>query len=149
MDIKQFKPSKNSRFTQGYIDPSTCKKLFESIQNQPVIYRSSWEKRFVKWCESCKRVKQWGSECVSIRYYLPTDEKWHTYYPDFLVQMEDGTMMVVEIKPLSQVEKPNSANEWATRTYVKNMSKWRTIKSACETRGYKFCILTENTINKL
>ena len=31
MNIKQLKPKQNSRYKQGYIDPRTCKKLFEQM----------------------------------------------------------------------------------------------------------------------
>ena len=64
---KHLKPKKNGRFQQGYINPNSCKKLFESVKNQPIIYRSSWEKRFIYWCESNKNVKYWGSECTCIK----------------------------------------------------------------------------------
>lgn len=148
-DIKQIAPKKNSRFKQGYVNTSSCHKLFESVSHQPVIYRSSWELRFIRWCENSPKVAHWGSECVSIRYFLPTDQQWHTYYPDFLVEMTDGTKAIVEIKPANQVKKPSSTDTWAAATYIKNMSKWRTIKQACIEKGYKFCILTEHTIERL
>ena len=90
MDIKSLKPKKNVRFSQGYIDPNACKKLFESVKKQPIIYRSSWEKKFILWCESCKNVKHWGSECTYIKYFNPVDQKTHRYFPDFVVEMQDG-----------------------------------------------------------
>jgi len=149
MNIKSLKPKRNGRFNQGYINPNSCKKLFESLRNQPIIYRSSWEKRFMIWCESCKSVKHWGSECTCIHYYNPVDQKQHRYYPDFVVEMNDGTIMIVEIKPMSQTEPPDVDNAWAQRTFAVNQAKWSTIKRLCEEKGYKFCILTENTINRL
>ena len=149
MDIKSLKPKKNGRFQQGYINPNSCKKLFESVKNQPIIYRSSWEKRFISWCESCKKVKYWGSECICIKYHNPIDQKQHRYYPDFVVQLEDGTVMIVEIKPKNQTQIPDCENSWATKTYAVNSAKWSEIKKRCEETGYKFCILTEKTIAKL
>lgn len=149
MDIKQLKPKAKGRFKQGYINPASCKKLFDSCRNQPIIYRSSWEKRFIVWCESCKKVKHWGSECTCIHYYNPVDQKSHRYFPDFVVEMEDGTTLIVEIKPHNQTIPPDADNSWAMRTYATNAAKWSTIKSLCEEKGYKFCILTENTINRL
>jgi hypothetical protein len=149
MDIKSLKPRKNGRFQQGYINPNNCKKLFESVKNQPIIYRSSWERRFISWCENCKKVKYWGSECICIKYHNPVDQKQHRYYPDFVVQLEDGTVMIVEIKPKNQTQIPDCENSWATKTYAVNSAKWSEIKKRCDEKGYKFCILTEKTIAKL
>lgn len=149
MDIKQLKPSKNSRYNQGYISPIACKKLFESEKNKPIIYRSSWEKKFIYWCESCKKVKNWGSECTCINYYNPVDRKNHRYFPDFVVEMVDGTILIVEIKPYNQTCVPSAENSWASRTFAINSAKWSTLKQICEERSYKFCILTEKTISKL
>lgn len=149
MNIKQLKPSKKARFQQGYINPKSCKKLFQSVENQPIIYRSSWEKRFILWCENCKKVVHWGSECTCINYYNPVDQKTHRYYPDFVVQLDDGTVMIVEIKPSNQTVPPDIENSWACRTYAVNSAKWKALEKLCEEKGYKFCILTEKTINRL
>lgn len=148
MDIKDLKPSKKSRYNQGYINPKTCKKLFNSLKSTPIIYRSSYEKSFIYWLESNKSVKRWGSECIEIPYYY-IDEKIHKYYPDYFVEMEDGTCMVVEIKPYNQTQKPINENCWAYKEYSKNMCKWRAAKEFCDNKGYKFRVFTEKTISKL
>lgn len=148
-DIKKLKPKLYNRYKQGYINPLSCKKLFESERNKPIIYRSSWEKRFIIWCESCKKVKHWGSECVGIPYILPIDNKTHTYYPDFVVEMDNGDVLIVEIKPLNQIEQPANDNSYAMMTWLKNCSKWNAVKEVCKQKNYKFCILTEKTINRL
>lgn len=149
MDIKQLKPKKNGRFSQGYINPNSCKKLFESVKNKPIIYRSSWEKKFIYWCEMSKNVKYWGSECIHIPYFNAYDKKEHKYYPDFVVEMENGQIMIIEIKPHNQTVKPVNENSWANKAYITNMSKWSEINKQCKLKGYKFCILTEHTINSL
>ena len=149
MNIKKLKPRRDSRFSQGYINPESCNKLFESQRKQPIIYRSSWEKKFIYWCEMSQKVKHWGSECTCIKYYNPIDEKEHRYYPDFVVELVDGQIMIVEIKPENQTTPPKVENSWAYKTYIINQAKWKEIKKKCNDRGYKFCILTENTINRL
>ena len=90
--------------------PNSCKKLFESVKRQPIIYRSSWEKKFILWCESCKNVKHWGSECTCIKYFNPVDQKTHRYFPDFVVEMQDGKVLIVEIKPENQTKIPDAKN---------------------------------------
>lgn len=148
--IKHLKPSKSSRYQQGYINPESCKKLFPSISRDIIIYRSSYEKTFIYWLESNKSVKYWGSECFSIPYLSALDNKEHSYYPDYIVEFVDGTKMVVEIKPYNQTQNPvNENNMWAKREYIKNMCKWKAAKKYCDDRGFKFKVLTENTIYKL
>lgn len=147
-NIKNLKPSKSSRYKQGYIDASTCKKLFPQLKNDKIIYRSSYERKFMIWLETNKTVKHWGSECVKIPYYY-VDGKIHNYYPDYFVEFEDGTCTIVEIKPHNQTIKPINENCWAYNEYIKNMCKWRSTKEFCEAKGYKFKILTEKTIERL
>lgn len=147
-DIKQLKPQADSRYMQGRINPSSCKKLFPSQSGQPIIFRSSYERTFISWLESNPNVKAWGSECVGIKYkYI--DNKVHTYYPDFVVEMNNGDKILVEIKPYSQTIKPDSHNEYAMNMYMKNMCKWKAAKELCDRNGVKFQIITERTLMRL
>jgi hypothetical protein len=147
-NIKNLKPN-NSRYKQGYIDPNSCKKLFPQLKRDSIIYRSSYEKKFIIWLEQNKHVKYWGSECFSIPYILITDGKMHSYYPDYFVELESGECWVVEIKPYNQTQKPVNENCWAAKEYIKNMCKWKATKEFCESKGYKFKVFTERTIEKL
>lgn len=146
--IKQLKPSKNSRYSQGYINPASCKKLIESVRNQPIIYRSSYEKKFVAWCEMCPTVKTWGSEVIEIPY-IWCDGKYHRYYPDYYVELTDGTKLLIEIKPSNQTVPPANENSWAAREWSRNCAKWRAAQEFCKAKGLVFKILTEKTIEKL
>ena len=148
MYIKQFKPNRRGRYQQGYINPSSCKKIFPSQSHEPIIFRSSYERTFVYWLENSPTVKHWGSECVEILYdYI--DGKKHRYYPDYIVEMVNGDKVVVEIKPKNQTVKPLNENSTAYEMYVKNMCKWKAAKRFCESNGLKFQILTEETISRL
>ena len=102
--IKGNKPSKKSGFVQGYFPILECKKYFG---NGPIIYRSSWEKKFCLYCERNPEIIQWSSESLSIKYFNPLDEKYHTYFPDFVVRTADGRTIIVEVKPKAQLKKPN------------------------------------------
>ena len=148
MDIKKLNPSKSSRYKQGYVNPLTCKKLFSSLNNERIIYRSSYELKFIMWLESSNKVKNWGSECICIPY-LFIDGSTHKYYPDYFVEMVDGEKILIEIKPHNQTQKPVNENCWAYKEYVKNTCKWKAAIEFCEKKGYKFKILTEKTINQL
>lgn len=148
-NIKALKPSKNSNYLQGYINPESCKKLFPQMKHEKIIYRSSYEKKFVYWLENNPEVKYWGSECLRIPYFYPKDGKTHSYYPDYVVQMQDNTLMVIEIKPSSQTTKPVNEHTWVGEAYYKNMCKWKATLEFCKNKGYKFKILTEKTINRI
>lgn len=148
MGIKDFKPIKDGRYSQGYINPSSCKKIFPQMKTEKIIYRSSYERKFIAWLENSEQVKNWGSECIRIPY-LYIDGKMHSYYPDYFVEMVDGTKMVVEIKPSSQTKRPVNENTWVGKEYRKNMCKWKATMEFCQAKGYKFKIITEKTINNL
>lgn len=148
MNIKKLTPSQSSRYKQGCIDPRTCKKLFNQLSRERIIYRSSYELKFITWLESDDKVKSWGSECICIPY-LYIDGSMHRYYPDYFVEFTDGTKMVIEIKPYNQTKKPLNENCWAAKEWVRNKCKWKAAMEFCENKGYKFKILTEKTINQL
>lgn len=148
MRIKNFKPSRKSRFKQGYVDPNSCKKLITEFRSQPIIYRSSYERKFMQWLESSRKVKRWASECIEIPY-LWVDGKWHKYYPDYYVEMEDGTKTVIEIKPYNMTQSPETDNPRALKEYSKNVCKWKAALEFCQKKGFKFQILTERTIENL
>lgn len=146
-NIKQLRPKRNSTFKQGYINRDMCKKLFESTKTEPIIFRSSWEKKFIEWCESSPLVLKWGSECCKIPYNI--GKEYHTYYPDFIVTTITGETWIVEIKPYNETQKPKQPNSYAWNTYCKNMCKWRAAVEFCQLRGWKFKVFTEKTLNKL
>lgn len=140
MYIKHLKPSK-SKYKQGYIDPGSCKKYVGPL---PIIYRSSYEKKFILWCETCKSVVAWSSECIGIPYSI--NESNHTYYPDYMVKMANGEVWMVEIKPLNQTKKPASEEGWLWKEWVKNNYKWRAAMAFCESKGIQFKIITEASL---
>lgn len=147
-NIKNLKPNRHSRYIQGYINPKSCKKLFPSIQNEPIIYRSSYERKFILWLENNKDVKYWGSECLKIPY-TDFSGKEHIYYPDYVIEMNNGKTMVVEVKPKSQTMRPINENSWIYKEWVKNMLKWQKAIEFCKINGLEFKVITENTIEKL
>ena len=71
-----------------------------------IIYRSSWERNFMVYCDTNPNVIQWSSEEIRIPYRSPIDRKVHTYYPDFWMKVKkhDDSIqqLVIEIKPKIQ-----------------------------------------------
>lgn len=146
--IKSLKPSKKSRYKQGYINPKSCTKLFESQQNEPIIYRSSYEKKFIRWLEKSDRVLRWGSECICIPY-TGADGQPHHYYPDYVVEFTNGTKSLIEIKPYNQTVRPDPRCQWAVEEFKKNVLKWLAAEEFCKRNGMSFKVITEHTINRL
>ena len=106
MNIKNVKPTAKSGFRQGYYTPKHPAKY---IGPGPIIYRSSWERKFCHWCDHNENVISWVSEPFSIKYYNILDKKFHNYFPDFYVKIKKDDSIeeyLVEIKPKAQLKKP-------------------------------------------
>ena len=68
-----------------------------------IIYRSLWELKFMKYCDSNSNILEWGSEEVIVPYRSPIDNRYHRYFPDFYIKVKENTgtikRMIIEIKP--------------------------------------------------
>ena len=53
-----------------------------------VVSRSSWETKFMRWCDMNPSVELWGSEIKAIPYYSKADQKVRRYYPDFFIRVK-------------------------------------------------------------
>jgi len=123
---------------------------------QNPIFRSSWELKFMEYCDKNPNVVQWASEPFPIRYYLPTDGKWRKYFPDFLMttQTKDGNFKktLVEIKPANQTRPPKKGNKKKAtilrehKTWIMNQSKWEAAQNYCNRQGISFKIFTEKEL---
>lgn len=123
---------------------------------QDVIYRSSWELRFMKWCDYNPSVLEWGSETIIIPYKSPVDNKVHRYFVDFYVKVKDRegkiTKYLVEIKPEKYTKPPDIPQRKTRRfleevfTYGTNQAKWKAANEFCQDRGMKFLVLTESDL---
>jgi len=157
MSIKNVKPTKNSGFNQGYFKPNNPSKYAGPT---PIIYRSSWERKFMMWCDKNKKVSMWSSEPVEITYWSRQDSTSRKYYPDFYfkaIQPDNSTKeYLVEIKPKQQIQKPEppkvnskkalKSYKFLAEQYVKNMDKYNAAKEFCNQRNWNFIVLTEETI---
>ena len=156
MSIKNLKPTGNSGFVQGYFTPTNPEKY---IGPTPIIYRSSWERKFMMMCDTKESVVKWSSEPVEIKYISSMDKRAHTYYPDFYMKTktEEGEEeFLVEIKPEAQITKPTPPTKKSSKAlksykflaeqYVKNMDKYKYAKAWCADRGFRFIVLTEKSL---
>ncbi len=119
-----------------------------------VIYRSGWERFAFKWCENQEDIKSWSSEETIIPYISAVDNKYHRYFVDLKLNMKDGSVVLVEIKPDKQTRPPKSKRRTKrfiseSLEYVKNECKWKAAKEYCLDRGWNFQIWTEHTLKQM
>jgi hypothetical protein len=121
-----------------------------------VIYRSSWELKFMRWCDSNSSVLEWGSETVIIPYRSPVDNNIHRYFVDFYIKIQDKDKKIlkylIEIKP-EKFTKPPPIPQKQTKRFIQevfnygiNQSKWKAASTFCDDRGWKFLVLTERDL---
>jgi len=122
-----------------------------------VVWRSLWERKYMKYLDSNEHILEWSSEEIFIWYRSPIDNRPHRYFPDFYVkeQMPNGSIQkyLVEIKPKKQLRPPKEPQRRTkgylseVMEYAKNQSKWQYAREWCEDRQYGFKILTEDDLN--
>ena len=119
-----------------------------------IIYRSSWECRVMDWLDRNPNVINWASEELVIPYVSPVDNKWHRYFPDFLVKVksQDGKtkILMLEVKPKKQTQAPTPQKRTTKRyitevtTWGVNQAKWKYAEEYCKDRGWEFRLITED-----
>lgn len=124
---------KRSQF-KGRFTPINQHKYVGNVNH--IIYRSSWERLFMVYCDKHPNILQWKSEEIWIKYEF--EGKVRTYYPDFEIKMinADGNIVdkVIEIKPHYQ------------RNWKINRAKWKSARELCDVLGYEFVVLTEKEL---
>ena len=143
------------KFMQGKFKPSFPEKYAGDANN--IIYRSSWELRFMSHLDKNTGVIKWASEEFCIPYLDPTTNRNRRYFPDFIVTVRDkeGKLRttVFEIKPKAQTVPPNIAKNKNKRRLIKevaawgtNQAKWKAAEAFCKDKNWDFKILTEHEL---
>lgn len=140
---------RTSKFKQGIFRPNHPEKYKGT---QPILYRSSYELKYMRWCDYNPAVISWGSESIIIPYQNPLTGKVSRYFVDsnITLRTKDGTLKkyLIEIKPSIQTipPKPGKNTKALLRRqaeYVKNRAKWQAAEQWSKKKGYEFTILTE------
>lgn len=106
------------------------------------------------WLDKNPAIISWASEELIIPYKSPVDNRWHRYFPDFIVKMKtkDGTLktMILEVKPKKQTIQPEIRKR-VTKQYITevttwgvNQAKWKAATEYCLDRGWEFKLITED-----
>jgi hypothetical protein len=133
--------SPNARTKQGYYKVQNKEKYMGDPNL--VIFRSSWEHTFCRWCDFSPSILRWSSEPIRVPYYDrvskldelkrqgldPNNPKnWVVKYynTDYWIEVAkgDGTTqkMFVEIKPSGKLKKPIPPNDNAPLKEVRRFN---------------------------
>ena len=121
------------------------------LGNKVPTYRSSWENRFMLFCDQDPRILHWQSEPMVIPYQDPFTGKKRKYTPDFFIVYNDkhGNRQteLIEVKPKNQ-----TAVKFAGRSKPRqkiaaiNEAKYRSAQQFCDEKGLTWRVLTEQDI---
>ena len=173
----------SKKYTQGYFvpkHPEKCVNLHPENSQYDIVkaikptdtctYRSSWELKFMMFCDKYSSILEWGSEILKIPYISEVDGKQHKYVTDFYFVCRDRNKNIVkyilEVKPKCQIAVLNEHNEiiypnppkhrtqktirsWQERCNILriNNSKWTYARKWCKDHGYIFKILSEEELD--
>jgi hypothetical protein len=155
-DIHDFLKPQNGRVRQGYFTPHNPEKYKGDLTK--IIYRSSWEFKFLEYCDNNEMVVEYASEPVGIPYFNPILKKDSTYWIDCYMATRnlEGEIVkwLIEIKPnkyLTPPEPPNRLTEKQTlnyarhaKAYIINSSKFKAAREYAAKNNMRFGIITEN-----
>ena len=121
-----------------------------------IICRSSWERKFCRWCDLNENILERGSEEFYIPYISPVDKRVHKYFPDFIVKVKESNgsikNYVIEVKPKKQTQPPVKRSR-VTKSYIYecttfevNKAKWKAADEFCKDRMLEFKIITEEEL---
>ena len=120
-----------------------------------IICRSSWERKFCRWCDLNESILEWGSEEFFIPYRAP-DGRVRRYFPDFIMKVKETNgevkTYVIEVKPLKQTRPPKKRKRvtksyiYECTTYAVNQAKWKAADEWCKDHKIEFKIITDKEL---
>ena len=121
-----------------------------------IVYRSLWERKFMRYCDLTEEVDQWQSEEFWIPYISPVDNRVHRYFPDFIIKVKESAgqvkTYVVEVKPKKQTQPPKKPKRqtksyiYECKTYAVNQAKWKAAVEFCKDHMIQFKVITEDEL---
>lgn len=108
-----------------------------------IIYRSTWEFAFIKYCDASPSVVKWSSEPIAVKYFdkvsklvecqkykldpnNPSNWIQKNYYIDFWCMVDNGNgeikKLFIEIKPSNKLVKPVPPPKDASPSVIKKFN---------------------------
>ena len=155
-NIQEFLKPQNGRVQQGYFIPLNPSKY--KGDPSKIIYRSSWELKFLTYCDNNEMVIEYAAEPVGIPYFNQILKKVSKYWIDcyMVTRGKDGTLTkwLIEVKPnkyLTPPEPPKKLTDKQTlnyarhaKAYIINSAKFKAAREYAAENGMRFGIITEN-----
>ena len=138
---------------KGVYKPSNPKKYIGNPNM--IVYRSLWERKFMRYCDTNEKVLKWASEEIVIPYYNPVKKRMAKYFPDFYMEYIDKAGVkkktLIEVKPLKETKPPQYKRRTksvliAEAMYSQNQAKWAAAEEFCLDQGWTFQIMTEKEL---
>lgn len=157
--MAKHRPNKQDKFHQGEYKIRNPHKYIGDPTD--IIYRSSWEYKFMLYCDLNDGVLKWGSETIKIPY-IDMHGVTRNYLPDFYLETLNKknphlvNKFVIEIKPEAQTRQPDipktisekklKALTYQLQEWQKNKHKWAFAIEWCKGRDMQFWLVTETQI---
>jgi len=113
-----------------------------------IVARSSWELAYMRALDNSIHVTKWFSEPrnLNISYLDPITRHVKQYWPDFLVQYNNNTLEIVEIKPLKEAMMSEAKSNYDKLMLVRNAAKWQAAENLAKAIGARFRLVTEREL---
>lgn len=148
------------RTKKGKYAPKHPEKYIGEVND--IWYRSSWEYKFMIYCDLTKDVIKWGSEIINIPY-VDKNGKTRKYIPDFYLETPNFktpgliNKWLIEVKPHKETiepiipknisEKKLKNLQYDLETWWKNSHKWVFTIEWCKRRDIIFRLVTEQQLD--
>lgn len=119
---------RKSKFREGYL-------ISTKNGGKEMHYRSGMECDVYEYLEAIPEVISYDVEPFKVQYTFGGEVR--NYNPDLSILFDDGHVEIWEIKPSNQTHLPI------------NSAKWTACELHCQSRGFKFMVLTEVGMGKL
>lgn len=138
---------------KGVYKPSNPKKYIGNPNM--IVYRSLWERKLFRYCDTNDKVLKWASEEIVIPYYNPVKKRMAKYFPDVYMEYIDKSgkkkKTLIEVKPLKETKPPQYKRRTknvllAEAMYSQNQAKWAAAEEFCLDQGWSFQIMTEKEL---
>jgi len=150
----QMTQKKKTKYHTGHYTPKNPEKY---KGNYPIVWRSSWELKFLKWVDSTPEILEYISETVFIHYFNPVKQRMARYFPDFIIKQKkkDGSIKryLIEVKPHKETKPPvrKQGKKKATLLYEQmswavNQAKWKQAQIWAKKHNMEFLIITEKSL---
>ena len=138
---------------RGVYKPQNPKKYIGNPTG--IVYRSLWERKLMRYCDTNEKVLKWASEEIAIPYYNPVKKRMAKYFPDFYMEFIDKNnnrkKILIDVKPAKETKPPQYKRRTknvliAEAMYSQNQAKWAAAEEFCLDQGWEFQIMTEKEL---